>query len=55
MATQAVELGFDVEIAWGPVEAWKRGEQLAGSSPLIGIGSHYLVGAIFEELGLDPG
>ncbi|MDZ7374024.1 MAG: bifunctional folylpolyglutamate synthase/dihydrofolate synthase [candidate division KSB1 bacterium] len=54
MASQAQELGFAVQTALDPLDAWRRGEIWAGNSPLIAIGSHYLVGAILGGLGLEP-
>jgi len=54
LAGIARSLGFEVRSADSPTEAWRVAEDVAAERPVLAIGSHYLVGAVLEELGLAP-
>ena len=54
LAALARERGWEVQLASSPVEAWQLAEDWAGNDPVVGLGSHYLVGDVLRLQGVPP-
>ena len=48
------QLGWEWRVAESPGQAWQKAEDWAGSDPVVGLGSHYLVGDILRLVGSAP-
>ncbi|NOZ55607.1 MAG: bifunctional folylpolyglutamate synthase/dihydrofolate synthase [Calditrichaeota bacterium] len=54
LADFARQRGWEVRQAASPVEAWQLAEAWAGDEPVVGLGSHYLVGDVLRARGEQP-